>query len=459
MLSFNKTVFTVLTVVSASFCVLWADAARAEEDSSGFVDVSALNMRACPGRECAVIRVLEKDALVVVTGEAGDWLKVRHDGKKGYVYGKNGYLRRDPELAEARMQAEEVEREISEKQDAVSEMKERAAAEKAALEEAEREMVAAMRSLEQVREDVSRLERRMEETEKKTEKLREDIGEKKKYAQQRLVALYKLNRLGGMNLLASAESTGDLFRRKAAIETILARDEETIRAMAEMEERLAGLHARAADEKAEKEMLANRYEEAQKVLARKKEERKKLLAAIQTEKSEALREIELLRESARRLDETMAALKRRAQEKKDDAAGIQKAFSEYQGLLKMPVEGRIVSKYGRHTEPHSGATGYRNGIEIQAGRGAPIKAVFDGEVSFADWLQGFGRVVIVFHGNSFYTVYGHLEDVFANEGDRIEAGEVIATLGDTGSSSGPVLYFEIRHKGDPLDPLDWIEKG
>lgn len=168
------------------------------------------------------------------------------------------------------------------------------------------------------------------------------------------------------------------------------------------------------------------------------------------------------------MDQTIAALKERpdAEETaekepggKGGRADAQKRFSEYQGLLKMPVNGTISSAYGKYKEPNSGATAFKNGIEIAAKRGTPVKAVFDGETAFSDWLTGFGRVVILSHGNSYYTVYGYLEELMVSEGDAIEAGQTIATVGDSGSISGSVLYFEVRYKGNPLNPLDWIEKG
>jgi septal ring factor EnvC (AmiA/AmiB activator) len=125
----------------------------------------------------------------------------------------------------------------------------------------------------------------------------------------------------------------------------------------------------------------------------------------------------------------------------------------------MPVKGRVISNYGTYVEPQSGATNFRKGIEIQAERGAPISAVFSGQIVYADWLKGYGNVIIITHGDNFYTVYAHAEDLFRKKGDNVEADDVIATVGDTGSMSGPTLYFEIRHHGNTEDPLKWIKKG
>jgi septal ring factor EnvC (AmiA/AmiB activator) len=125
----------------------------------------------------------------------------------------------------------------------------------------------------------------------------------------------------------------------------------------------------------------------------------------------------------------------------------------------MPVEGKIISGYGKYIEPRSGAPNFRNGIEIRSPRGSPVHAVFDGKAVYADWLKGYGKVIIIDHGNDYHTVYAHAEEIFLSRGDRVTAGDVIATVGDAGTLAGAALYFEIRHCGDPVNPMQWIDNS
>ena len=474
MLSVNKAFFKILAVFAALSALTWAPAAPLRADISGdktiqhlgVVDVAALNMRSCPEPGCRIIRVLVRGEVIGITGETGDWLEIRHENATGYVFGAKGYVRRHAGIVpdaddfsgveDAVEKAEEIEKLISQRQETVAEMERRAAEVTAALEGIDKALAAAGKNLEDVREARAEIEMRIQKTDREIAETRAVIEQQRDYAEERLVALYKLNRLGGMNLLATAGSTSDLFRRKAAMEAIVARDEIIINRLVSEEKRLAGLLGQAAGEKAQKEALEKQYGKTMADLAGKQRQRQQLLSGIKSEQSRALIEIEYFEQAARRLDEVIGALKQRAV---DRGAGKQKVFSEYKGLLKMPVDGKLMSRFGRYTEPQSGAVRFRNGIELQANRGAPVRAVFDGETSFSDWIAGFGRVIIISHGNSFYTVYGHLEELFAAEGDVVKANEVIATVGESGSITGPALYFEIRHKGSPLDPLDWIEKG
>jgi murein hydrolase activator len=80
-------------------------------------------------------------------------------------------------------------------------------------------------------------------------------------------------------------------------------------------------------------------------------------------------------------------------------------------------------------------------------------------ILYAGWFKGYGKMIIIDHGQHYYTVYAHAEELFKDKGDSVESGEVIATVGDSGSISGPELYFEVRHYGKPVDPLEWIRKG
>jgi septal ring factor EnvC (AmiA/AmiB activator) len=125
----------------------------------------------------------------------------------------------------------------------------------------------------------------------------------------------------------------------------------------------------------------------------------------------------------------------------------------------MPVMGKIVDYFGPYKNSKFNVVNFRSGIVIQADRGEPIRAVFGGKIIYAGWLKGYGNMIIADHGDNYYTVYAHAEELFASKGNIVEKGEVVATVGDTGSLIGPSLHFEVRHHGKPVDPLAWLKKG
>jgi septal ring factor EnvC (AmiA/AmiB activator) len=98
----------------------------------------------------------------------------------------------------------------------------------------------------------------------------------------------------------------------------------------------------------------------------------------------------------------------------------------------------------------------QNGIEIKAPMETEVRAILPGKVLYADWFKGFGNMVIIDHGDHTFTVSAYCSHLLKKEGDAVSQGEAIARVGSAGSLKGPCLYFEIRHRGKPQDPMDWI---
>ena len=128
------------------------------------------------------------------------------------------------------------------------------------------------------------------------------------------------------------------------------------------------------------------------------------------------------------------------------------AFARLRGKLAWPVSGRLVARFG---DARAGGVHW-DGVLVATERGAPVKAVCQGRVIYADWLPGLGLLTIVDHGDGYLSLYGHNERLYKAAGEPVTAGEPIAAAGDSGGSSRPELYFEIRKGGKPVDPRPWF---
>jgi len=128
------------------------------------------------------------------------------------------------------------------------------------------------------------------------------------------------------------------------------------------------------------------------------------------------------------------------------------AFARLRGKLAWPVSGRVVARFG---DARAGGVHW-DGVLVATERGAPVKAVCQGRVIYADWLPGLGLLTIVDHGDGYLSLYGHNERLYKAAGEPVAAGEAIAAAGDSGGSSRPELYFEIRKGGKPVDPRPWF---
>jgi septal ring factor EnvC (AmiA/AmiB activator) len=137
-------------------------------------------------------------------------------------------------------------------------------------------------------------------------------------------------------------------------------------------------------------------------------------------------------------------------------AGRRQAFAALRGRLALPVKGRIRARFGSRRK--EGKLRWQ-GVLIGAREGSPVKAVSHGRVAYADWLRGFGLMVIIDHGDGYMSLYGHNQSLFVETGDWVEAGEVIAGAGRSGGQQRSGVYFEIRKNGKPTNPLRWCRRG
>ncbi len=232
------------------------------------------------------------------------------------------------------------------------------------------------------------------------------------------------------------------LKRLAEYEYSLLKDySRNLEGLKERQERLSGLLARL---KAEKEELLKK----EGALREKKRQKRELLASVRKEKDLFRKMLAELKASSERL--------RKMIEESEKTKYLQKGFSRMKRKLSWPVKGVIALPYGSYRDPEFKTPVFRNGIHIKSEEGGIVTAVYSGKVVFADWFKGYGKVVIINHGEGYHTVYANLSEIFLNKGDIINRGDAIGKVGDSGTLNAPGLYFEVRYKGRPLNPLHWL---
>ena len=306
--------------------------------------------------------------------------------------------------------------------------------------------------------ELSDLSTQIETTETRLQALAEQIGQTERVASRRVVGLYKLNSLGKIHILAGADSMNDFFQRKNALERILTHDEQLLSRLKKQQAELQDTAEHLRQKKEARNRLQSEYDGQMQELTRQKTGRAALLERIRTRKSLARASLFALKRSADKLDQKLKTL-RQEHRPKEPAETARGPFAALKGLLNMPVRGKITSLFGPYKNTEFDTLNFQSGIQIAADRGKPIHSVAPGEVIFSDWFKGYGNMIIIDHGNHYYTLYAHAEELFKSKGEPVKTGETIASVGDTGSISGPGLHFEVRHHGKPVDPLEWLKKG
>ena len=156
--------------------------------------------------------------------------------------------------------------------------------------------------------------------------------------------------------------------------------------------------------------------------------------------------------SSKDLDQMIALLK----QKQTQGEGLD--ISDKKGWLPVPVKGRFLNKFGRKRDKQYDTYIVYNGVNIRSSRGTPVRSVSDGNVLYTGALEGYGNLIILGHGKDYHTLYGHLDEIVTTVGKRVKAKQIIGRTGDTGSLVGEALYFEIRHKGKPIEPTTWFQR-
>jgi septal ring factor EnvC (AmiA/AmiB activator) len=306
---------------------------------------------------------------------------------------------------------------------------------------------------------ISGIQKRIDLNSARSRELAQQIQKNKTYASRRIVALYKLSQLGKLNYLASADSMYQFFYRRTLLETVLEQDRQLLRRLTDITDDLDRV---SKDLDRQKQALSLRKQDLSGEIDQMraaKNKRKTLLKKIRGDKSLELAAIASLEHSAKALSKKIDRLKDESVPLKKEAGSQPELFSDVKGLLMMPVKGKIIHFYGTYTDTRFKLVNFRSGINIRADRGEPVYAVFRGKTLYASWFKGYGNMIIIDHGDHYYTVYAHAEELFKQKGDPVEAGEVIATVGDSGSIEGPGLHFEVRYHGKPVDPMHWIRKS
>lgn len=193
-------------------------------------------------------------------------------------------------------------------------------------------------------------------------------------------------------------------------------------------------------------------EVAEKLDAEAKKKERMMLSVKREKQTYSRIEWELKREAAR-----IKKVIIQSERQKEKTFSI-KGFRKGKGRLSWPVRGKVAIPFGKHNDPGLKTPVFRNGIYISAPEGKVARAVGDGKVVFADWFEGYGQLVIVNHGSGYHTLYGNLSDIFLRAGDIIKNNGKVGLVGTSGVLNKAALYFEIRYKGKPLNPAQWLAR-
>jgi len=295
-------------------------------------------------------------------------------------------------------------------------------------------------------------------------KMREQIEAREAQAAALVRARYFTGDQRLLKLLLSGDDPNRIVRSLVYYGYVLGAQTDLIGELRERMDQIAALERRSREGSAALAELERQAQAERAKLVATAAERRTVLASISRDIRGQRRQIQTLQRDEKRLsrlvDELARALRAAPAPRPSGprnelvpGAGDGGPFSRAKGQLRLPVRGELAGRFGA---PRQGSSLTWKGVLILAPEGEEVRAVASGRVVFADWMRGFGNLLILDHGENYLTIYGNNEAVLKKVGETVHAGDVIATVGATGGAGASGLYFEIRHEGKPFDPLTWV---
>ncbi len=270
-----------------------------------------------------------------------------------------------------------------------------------------------------------------------------------------LVTLYKFGKFSTFDFLLQADDVSALLSESKNL-ALLAQYEESLLS----DYRTALQNLKTAEENLEKKkqemsQLIDKAQDKRKEYSEQEKKYNSLIQEIEKNKETHLKTLQELKERAEQLQKLIQKLQ-------DEQISLPYALIplyEKKGSLPWPLVGKVITLFGPSRHRRFNTFTQNNGIEISPQKDTVVKAIHAGRVVWADYFDSYGFLIIIDHGLTYYSLYGHLGPGFmVKKGDYVKAGQSIATVGEFGSLKEETLYFEIRHNTEPLNPLQWLER-
>jgi septal ring factor EnvC (AmiA/AmiB activator) len=319
------------------------------------------------------------------------------------------------------------------------------------LEAVERKISASSRALSSVESELKTARKQLQRLQNESRAVSEDVGFQARQLADEARAAYAMGRQQQVKLLLNQEQPAAMGRMLTYFTYLSRARTQRIETMRATIERLQVLESDINLKTQDLADLRDTQKEKFDALQEQKLQRKQLIARISGQLAVQGNELEHLQENEKQLQALVYSLQEVLSDIPADATRHQ-PFKSLKGKLPWPANGRLSRRFGTQ-RGNSGLTW--QGVMISAPEGGRVKAVSQGRVAFADWLRGFGLLLIVDHGDGYMSLYGQNQALYKEVGEWVDSGEVVATLGASGGQTDAGLYFELRYKGRPQNPVKW----
>jgi len=275
----------------------------------------------------------------------------------------------------------------------------------------------------------------------------------------RLRYIYKTGQLTLPQVLLSSRDVSDMLHRVRYFEVLNHYDRKLLGQIDSSRSRIQARKTSLEKERRQLSLLKQEKEKEYGELVEEQGSRQKLLESVRSQKAVYENMIKELEASQKELKNIVAMLEsKRKKVRSAKEQGMLTSFEKRKGSLPWPVEGPVVTEFGRVVHSVYKTVVMNTGIDISAGKGEKVGCIASGKVAYVGWMRGFGKFAIVDHGG-YYTTYAHMDEVVVEKDDEVKSGSVLGVVGgESGLLGETKLHFEIRKSTEALDPVEWLEK-
>ena len=353
-----------------------------------------------------------------------------------------------------RRELEDIQRQARENREAASRLKGQENRALSQLKRTERQLNVSRRRLGDLQRRRERLDSQLDVTRGDLQRNLGLLSDQRDRLGKRLRALYKFGPARELEFLLSTQSFGQLLARWDYLVMVAQQDRFLLESVRDRKEVVETLERRLQNHLTQVQRTARATTSENQRLAMQREAKRSAIQQIQTQRESYEAAAADLERTAQQLRSLLSRLEQKRQSTKPYTGD----FTKGQGSLDWPVQGDVIGRFGpEHNPRFPKVVITNNGMDISAPIGSPVRAVAKGRVDYTSEDYGaYGQMIIVNHGDSYYTLYGHLSNIGVSVGQEVSAGQVIARSGDTGSLKGPILHFEVRRGGTALNPETWL---
>lgn len=301
------------------------------------------------------------------------------------------------------------------------------------------------------------LRKQITQKRKELKELDNELASLRTLLAQRLEALYKFGRQAYVNLLISSSDVSGLQHQWVYLRAIAEEDSELIMSFIERQEKEARVAEALASGEAQLSKVVARISRQKEKIEKVKGEQVALLQNIHNQEEMYQSYVTELAAVSRELKNKIEELQNKTDNSGMGVQQLKGGFAGNKGALPYPVPGKIISRFGPKKHKKFGTKIRSNGIEIATEPLSPVVAVYGGQVLYSEWVKGYGKVMIIDHGEKYYTLTAHLAEVLKEAGEIVESGETIGYAGYSPlERQGGRVYFEVRHLSKALNPEEWL---